>query len=148
VRGEPFDTDLAASLAKPAKGSLILERRQRKAEIESFEKGEKAKVVKRDGAHTCRLVPNCPEKEKHETAHVAPKGMGGDRGNRSDSSNMVRSCLFHHRGRWSLHAGYLRVEFLTDAGADGPLQVWAKERLDSAEYLLKRELACNLTERD
>ena len=133
---------------KPQKGTAILERRKTRAQIVAHEKEQKAKVVTRDGSKTCRLVPGCQEREKFETAHVHDKGMGGDRGIRSTADQMVRACFFHHQGGWSLHSGDLRVELLTDAGTDGPIEVWGTDRERGGEYLVKREVRCGETERD
>ena len=133
---------------KPPKGTALLERRDAKAKIRSHEQTNKAKVVKRDGAKVCRLVPGCQEREHFETAHVNNKGMGGDRGIRSTADQMLRACLFHHRGGWSLHSGDLRVEVLTEAGTDGPIEVWAKDAATGGEYLVKREVRCGEVERD
>lgn len=135
------------ALVKPAKGSALLDRRDRKAKIVAYEKQQKAKVVQRDGSHTCRLVSGCTERTHHETAHVHDKGMGGDHSLRSSSADMVRSCLFHHRGAWSLHSGDIKVEMLTEAGADGPIEVYGKDKHEQW-YLLKREVRCNEVERD
>jgi hypothetical protein len=127
------------ALAKPAKGTATLERRGKRAEIRTHEQTEKAKVVKRDGAKVCRLVPNCPEKEKFETAHLNDKGMGGDHGNRSTADQMIRACFFHHQGKWSLHSGDIRVDCLTDRGTDGPVEVYGRGIVDGRWYLVKRE---------
>lgn len=135
------------ALAKPAKGSALLERRGKRAEIRTHEQTEKAKVVKRDGAKVCRLVPNCPEKEKFETAHLDAKGMGGDHGIRTTADRMIRACLFHHQGVWSLHSMKLRVECLTDRGTDGPIEVWGHDA-NGQEYMVKRESAAGVLERD
>ena len=131
------------ALAKPAKGTALLERRQRRAARNTYEKAEKAKVVARDGAHYCRLVPGCREKEKHETAHVRSKSISQD----SSSANMLRACIFHHRGDWSLHSGDLRVEFLTDKGANGLIAVWSKSP-ERGEYMVAREVRVGNWERD
>ena len=138
---------LTTSLEKPPKGTALLERRQKRAAIVSHEAEEKAKVVKRDGLHTCRLVPGCRERERHETAHLDAKGMGGDHGIRTTADRMIRACFFHHQGAWSLHSMDLRVECLTPAGTNGPIEVWARDE-DERWYLLKRETACGQTERD
>ena len=132
---------------KPAKGTVILERRQKRAAVRTHEQTEKAKVVKRDGAKVCRLIPGCTEREKFETAHLENKGMGGDYGLRTDAAMMVRACLFHHQGSWSLHSGDLRVEYLTPDKANGPIEVWAKHP-EGGEYVVKREVRCGETERD
>ncbi len=132
---------------KPAKGTALLERRAQRAEIRTHEQTEKAKVVARDGSKTCRLVPQCREREKFETAHLDDKGMGGDHGNRTTADTMIRACFWHHQGRWSLHSHDLRVEYLTTLKADGPIEVWATGE-DGREYLVKRELALGVHERD
>lgn len=132
---------------RPSKGTALLERRESRAKVKANEKTEKAKVVARDGSHTCRLVPNCPEKEKHETAHLENKGAGGDHGLRTTADTMVRACLFHHQGRWSLHSGDLRVEYLTPEKANGPIEVWGKDET-GREFMVKREIACGQIERD
>lgn len=132
---------------KPAKGSATLERRSKRAAIRTHEQTEKAKVVKRDGAKVCRLVPNCPEKERFETAHLNDKGMGGDHGIRSTADQMIRACLFHHQGKWSLHSGDLRVDCLTELGADGPVEVWGRDEHDQW-FQVKRETSVGVLERD
>lgn len=132
---------------KPAKGSALLERRAARAAIVAHEKAEKAKVVTRDGAHTCRLVPHCAEREKHETAHIEDKGIGGDHGLRTSADTMLRACLFHHQGRWSLHSGDLRVEYLTDDKCNGPIDVYGKDEKGDW-YVVKHEIAAGVTERD
>lgn len=131
---------------KPPKGTALIERRKQKAERVAFEQAEKDKVRKRDGAHYCRLVPGCTEKEKHETAHLHDKGMGGDQGLRSTADQMLRACFFHHQGETSLHSGALRVVCLTPEGTNGPIEVWCK--VGGAEYLLGRESAVCQWERD
>ena len=68
----------------------------------------------------CRW-PSCGSRESIETAHIDDKGMGGDHGERSHRSNMLRLCFDHHQGRRSLHSKDLRIEKLTEAGAEGPL---------------------------
>jgi hypothetical protein len=134
-------------LRKPAKGSALLDRRDKRAQIKAHEATEKAKVVKRDGLKACRLVPTCQEREKFETAHLDDKGMGGDHGNRTSADRMIRSCFFHHQGPWSLHSNDLRVDCLTPEGTDGPVEVWARDE-HQQWYLLKRETAVNVVERD
>lgn len=132
---------------KPAKGSYLLDRRQKKAAIKAHEDSEKAKVVKRDGLKVCRLVPNCTERERFETAHLDDKGMGGDHGIRSRADRMIRSCFFHHQGVWSLHAKRLRVDCLTERGTDGPIEVWGTDENDQW-FQVKRESAPGIVERD
>lgn len=133
---------------KPAKGTARLEHRERRAAIKSHEAAEKAKVVKRDGAHYCRLVPGCREKQWHETAHLDDKGMGGDHGLRSDASLMIRSCFFHHQGDWSLHSKDLWVEYLTPQKAHGAIQVWSKHPETGQPYVVGTERAVGVWARD
>jgi hypothetical protein len=132
---------------KPAKGSALLDRRDKRAAIKAHEAEEKAKVVKRDGLKTCRLVPHCTEREKFETAHLDDKGMGGDHGIRTTADRMIRSCFWHHQGARSLHSKDIRVECLTDKGTDGPVDVWATDE-NGIWYLLKHEVAVGVSERD
>lgn len=134
-------------LSKLSREEGIRQRRAAKAKVRSDEQEEKAKVVKRDGAHYCRLIPMCDERQLHETAHLNDKGMGGDHGIRSTADQMLRSCFFHHRGDWSLHSNDLRVELLTDEGTNGPIEVWG--RLSTGEwYMVGRETAVGVWERD
>jgi hypothetical protein len=143
LRGEP----LAEPLWKSPKGTTLLKSRERKAATKAHEATEKAKVVKRDGMKACRLVPTCQEREKFETAHLDDKGMVGYHGIRTTADRMIRSCFWHHQGVWSLHSNDLRVDCLTDAGTDGPVEVWGRD--DNGQfYLLKRETAVNVVERD
>lgn len=132
---------------KPAKGSTLLATREKRAAIRAHEKAEKADVVARDGSKTCRLVPNCREREKFETAHLDDKGMGGDHGNRTTADTMIRACFFHHQGEWSLHSGDLRVEYLTPANTNGAIEVWAKDGR-GGWYSVGRESALGVWERD
>jgi hypothetical protein len=137
----------AGALLKPAKGSALMERRAARSAVKSHEATEKAKVVARDGLHICRLVPNCREREKHETAHLDDKGMGGDHGIRTTADRMLRACFWHHQGAWSLHSKDLRVETLTDQGTNGPIEVWGRDEVGQW-FLVKRESACGVTELD
>ena len=132
---------------KPAKGTALLERRDKKAAIKTHEQTEKAKVVKRDGAKVCRLMPNCSEREKFETAHLDNKGMGGDHGNRTSADTMIRACFFHHQGWWSLHTNDIRVEYLTPEKANGPIEVWGRG-VGGEWFQVKRESSCGINERD
>lgn len=133
--------------AKPAKGSALLERRGKRAAIKANETEQKALVVARDGSKTCRLFPHCKEREKFETAHLDDKGMGGDHGNRTTASRMIRSCFWHHQGAWSLHSGDIRVDCLTPDGTNGPIEVYGRD--DAGRwFLIKREIATGIVERD
>jgi hypothetical protein len=135
------------ALQKPQRGASLLARREKRSAIRAHETTEKAKVRQRDGDHVCRLVPHCREREKHETAHLDDKGMGGDHGNRTTADRMIRACFWHHQGAWSLHSKDLRVDYLTDQGTDGEIEVWGRD--DGGQwFLVKRESAVGVTERD
>lgn len=127
---------------KPPKGSYKLTREADKAAIKANEAREKAKVRARDGAGYCRLVPHC-KFGQHETAHLFAKGSGGDHGHRTKAELMVRACWQHHRGPWSLHSYDLRVEFLTDAKADGPIEVFGRDD-QGRWYSVGRETAVGI----
>jgi hypothetical protein len=124
-----------------------LARRERKAAVKLHERHEKEKVVARDGLHTCRLVPQCRERDKHETAHLDDKGMGGDHGNRTDASVMVRACFFHHQGNWSLHSKDLRVEYLTAEKANGAIAVYGRDE-SGRWFCVGQESAVGIWARD
>lgn len=143
----PYLLGIAMLFAKPARGTALLERRDKRAAIRAHEIAEKSKVVRRDGLHTCRLVPGCTEKEKHETAHVQSKGAGGDHSLRTSTANMLRACIFHHRGSISLHSGMLRVEFLSELGADGPIATWQQDER-GGWFMVGREIAVGAWEKD
>jgi hypothetical protein len=86
--------------------------------VRQHERAVEDAVRKRDGIK-CR-VPGC--RSIGECAHLAPKGMGGDHGERTDTTNCLRVCAAHHRGpRGSIHSADLEIIKLTPAGADGPL---------------------------
>lgn len=123
-------------------------REQLKADVRMHEQKEKAQVVKRDGSHYCRLVPGCDARSRFETAHLDAKGMGGDkRGLRTIAALMVRACFFHHQGNWSLHSNDLRVEFLTPQQANGPIEVWGRDKIGQW-FSVGRETAVGVWERD
>lgn len=110
---------LPTASPKPARGSLRAARQAKRQQRVSYEASEKAAVRRRDG-DVCRW-PGCGSRDGVETAHLEDKKMGGDHGRRSHRSNMLRLCFEHHQGPCSLHSKDLRIEKLTEAGADGPL---------------------------
>lgn len=111
------------ALAKPSKGSALIERREKRKAIVAFENTEKAKVRIRD--KQCRW-PDCDYCRKYkpslEVAHLHDKGIGGDHGNRSTADQMVLLCALRHQGPVSLHSGMARIEPVTARGANGPLK--------------------------
>jgi hypothetical protein len=110
---------LSTASPKPARGSLRAERKAKKNARESYEDAEKAAVRKRDG-DVCRW-PSCGSRDGIQTAHLQDKGMGGDHGNRTHRTTMIRLCFDHHLGPESLHSKDLRIEPLTERGTDGPV---------------------------
>lgn len=72
----------------------------------------------RCGCHAKRLHP--------EACHVdGEKGMGGDHGTKSHVSQLLCLCGNRHReSRISLHFKTLRIEFLTEKKANGPVRWW------------------------
>ncbi len=69
-----------------------------------------------------------------EWAHLKARGMGGNpTKSRDTTANTICCCAAHHRGRRSLHSGHLKWRFLTDKGADGPMEFCFQERLAKAE---------------
>lgn len=112
-----------AASPKPAKGSALIERRERRKQVEAFEDAEKHKVRIRDRMQ-CRW-PACEycRRYKNLTLHVAhldSKGIGGDHGMRSSADQMMLLCFLSHQGPRSLHSGDRRITPLTDRGTNGP----------------------------
>lgn len=111
-------------LRKPARGSYVLDREQRRHAIVKAERLAKAAARKRDHwgcrfpAHKCR--------GELEVAHIfRDLSLGGS----SETSNLMTLCSsVHRRGTPSIHGKQLRVEPEDDSlGADGPCSFW---RLD------------------
>jgi len=126
---EPFKTFFKEPL-----GTHVRQRRARRAAVVSAEKANKLKVRARD--HGCRW-PGCECRGLRlttEVSHIDDKGMGGDHALRSGTDNMVELCVERHRGTTSLHSGDLRIDKLTDRGADGPLAFYRKNA-ESGEWV-------------
>ena len=98
--------------------TLREDRKAKRAVVAANQRKVERDVLTRDGKR-CR-VPGC--RADAECAHVEPKKMGGDHGERTDTLNCFRCCAEHHRGpRGSIHSADLEVIKLTPAGCDGPL---------------------------
>lgn len=115
---------------KPAKGTALIERRERRRAVEAFEDAEKHKVRIRDRMQ-CRW-PQCGYCRRYKNltlhcAHIYGKGIGGDHGFRSTADNMILLCSLRHEGPISLHSGDCRIEPVTDRGADGPCRFWIND---------------------
>ena len=108
---------------KPAKGSFLIERRERRKDVEAFEDAEKHKVRIRDRMQ-CRW-PACEYCRRYKNltlhvAHIADKGMGGSP-SRNIASNMILLCSLRHEGPISLHSGDCKITPITTRGTDGPV---------------------------
>jgi hypothetical protein len=116
---------LSTASPKPAKGSVLIARKERQKAIRAHEDAEKRKVRARDVRCRWPACPNCAAyKPRLEVAHLADKGMGGDHGRRSTADQMMLLCFLTHQGPHSLHAQTRRIEPLTSRGADGPCRFW------------------------
>lgn len=105
---------------KPAKGTALMERREKRKKIVAAEEEEKHKVRIRDRM-MCRW-PACEYCRRYKNltlhvAHVQGKGRGGS----NLASNMILICSLRHEGPISLHSGDCRVSPLTSRGTDGPV---------------------------
>jgi hypothetical protein len=108
---------------KPAKGTYLIERKDRRKAVEAFEDAEKQKVRVRD--KHCRW-PDCADcrryKTRLEVAHLNDKGIGGDHGVRSTADQMMLLCFLVHQGPRSVHTGDRKITPLTNGGTNGPCQ--------------------------
>lgn len=95
-------------------------RNARKNAIQSV----KTELRVRDGIG-CRW-PGCEfwrQGYRVEGVHLEDMGMGGDKKlERSQRHKMIRLCIRHHQGPFSIHSKDLRVVPLTDKGTDGPCE--------------------------
>lgn len=120
---------------KPAKGTALLARKQRRAELVSHEAREKAKVRKRDRG--CRW-PGCDCRKlklRTEVAHLDAKGIGGDHGVRTTADQMIELCFIKHQGVPSLHSGDLKIEPLSAAGTNGCCAFYARSESGRMEHV-------------
>lgn len=81
------------------KGSRVLDKDAKDAELARAERECRLAVFKRDG-RLCR-VPNCREKSAHNH-HIVYRSHGGE----WDSANICRLCVRHHQ---LVHSGHLRI---------------------------------------
>lgn len=128
---------------------LRIERHERKVRRAGIERQAKQDVKARDH-HQCRW-PTCQFRrisQPLDAAHVMAAGMGGDPTSaRMRTENLVTICRTHHQGPESLHSGDLKIEALTPAGADGPLQ-FLRRGEDGVFYVVAEETAIGITRRD
>jgi len=129
---------------KAPRGSLVLEREAQALEAAALEKREKAKAKRRDG-HKCRW----PEPHKCrlalESAHIQDASLGGPMA----AENLVTLCgWLHRRGPESIHGKQLRIDKETAAGANGALSFWRQNLDGNGYYLVAREIAPFVIEKD
>jgi hypothetical protein len=140
--------DVRDRLQKPAKGSGLIDRREKRREIELHEEREKDAV--RSDDKRCRW-PHCENcrtyKPRLEVAHLDAKGFGGDHGLRSDRTQMILLDYLTHQGADGLEQHGRRIVTLTDRGTRGPCEFWKQDRVNGW-YLVARESAPFCYERD
>lgn len=108
---------------KPHKGTALIERREKRKQLDAAEEAAKHQVRIRDRM-SCRW-PACEYCRRYKNltlhvAHVNGKKMGGDHGLRSTANQMILLCSLRHEGPISLHSGDCRISPLTSRGTDGP----------------------------
>jgi hypothetical protein len=137
-----------APMPKPAKGTAHDERVEKRKAVESYEDGQKRRVRLRD--KRCRW-PSCDchqRRDRIEVAHIHDKGIGGDHGLRSSADQLICLCVARHQGRPSLHSGDLEVRPMRETeGTNGPCEFWRRDA-QQQWYLVAREIAAFIYERD
>lgn len=135
--GEPItEDDIRKRLERPARGEMKHEHRQRHAQADTREARNKTTVRKRDNRRS--RWPG-DEGQPLEVAHLSHKGIGGDATTaRSIPALMILVSRDVHQGPRSLHSGHLRVVFLTEEKANGPVAFLEKRGTQWAE--VAREL--------
>lgn len=142
---EPVERD---PLKKPAKGSGLMERKDRRREIVAVEEAAKDAVRARDKSCRWPFCENCKRyKPRLEAAHNPPKGMGGDHSERSAPEDMILLDFLTHQGAGGLEQHGKRIEWLTPQRNAGPCQFWAKDD-SGAWYLVAEEYALHCYVRD
>lgn len=98
-----------------------------KQDVVSYEARNKT-TVRKDDDYACRFPRcSCLLKRIHpDVAHDVHKGIGGDPlKQRSGIQNLICLCPARHKeSRLSLHAGTIRMEYLTELGTRGAVRWW------------------------
>lgn len=133
---------------QPKPQPAIFERKARKRERDKHEDDVKAQVKRRD-LQKCRW-PRCEFKHyRIEAAHLDASGMGGDpNGERMTRANLITLCWLHHQGPVSLEKHDLKVEPITDRGCDGPVEFYQRDKRGRGWFMVARERAIGILERD
>jgi hypothetical protein len=105
---------------KPIRGSGLLARRERRADLTAHEQKEMQAALRRDGRQ-CR-VPQCGFKYQKlpvDPCHRVHRGMGGNpKGDRTTRQSVIALCRMHH-GYYD--RGILLIDPLDETKAfDGP----------------------------
>jgi hypothetical protein len=119
-------------LAKPLRGTALLERRARRRETVAHEQREMKAAKRRDGG-ACR-APRCGHRDLPvDACHVRQhRGMGGNpSGSRTSRRWLVSLCRIHH-GLYD--AGELQIDPLTVDDMDGPCR-WTLRHRDTGVFL-------------
>lgn len=138
------------SFWKPAKGTALMERRQRRKDTKAAEDHEKDLVRARDKRCRWPHCANCKQwQPRLEVAHLTAKGMGGDPAMvRTSADRMILlDWLTHQAGTSSLEQHGKWIVPLTDRGTDGPCEFWQDDE-QGRPFLVARERAPFLYERD
>lgn len=115
---------------KPARGTALLESRDRRAKRTAAEQKAMQAALKRDG-RKCRF-PACEFRSKRlpiDPCHAFQhRGMGGDpSGERTSRALIVSLCRAHHgQLDWGVGATEIQIEALTPERADGPLAFYRR----------------------
>lgn len=110
----------SCAIPKPERARTVKGRKKR-AEAAQIRR-VRAKCVERDGL--CRLMGVGPCFGVSEWAHLRPKTRAHTRGlppeERHQTAYSAQMCTAHH---YAYDAGDIKLEPLTDKGADGPMSV-------------------------
>lgn len=141
---------MTADLRKPARGSGLVARKERRHERIAREDDAKDDCRRLD-RYRCRY-PHCPYCRRYkdlipQAAHVIQaKGMSGDRtGQRSTVDKLMLFCPPIH-GLQEQHL--IDVRPLTAHGTRGPCEFWRRETQEQPWFLVARETALFIYERD
>lgn len=116
------------TLQKPALGTALLDRKDRRADRRAAEQMAMRAALKRDGRR-CRW-PGCTGKHRGLTLPVDPcherhRGSGGNpKEDRTTRQTVLALCRRHH-GQWD--AGLIDIQPLTARGFDGAIRCLVQE---------------------
>lgn len=117
---------------KEARGTHVLERKQKRAEVKTHERKEKQAAKK--VAPGCRWPRADHGTPRHiclgqlEAAHRVAIGLGGDKdGSRTDRRDLLVVCTHIHLGDDGIDRHARKWEPLTDKGALGPVSFWRRQ---------------------